>query len=951
MSENYKDTLNLPNTAFPMKANLAQREPEILKFWDSISIYEKIVEQNKNKPSFILNDGPPYANGAIHIGHAFNKTLKDIVLKSKMLSGFYTPFIPGWDCHGLPIEHKVEKEVGKVGTKVDAKTFRQKCREYANKQIALQKPAFIRLGVFADWENPYLTMDFAFEADIVRSLSRIIQNGHLHKGFKPVHWCIECGSALAEAEVEYQNKTSISVDVLFKVNDDRSDANKPSHQNAAFFKAMERNANKPTFVVIWTTTPWTLPANQAVAMHPEITYALVELADKNVILAKDLVESVMSKVGGDYKIIAEIEGKELEGLLLEHPFYPKKVPIIMGEHVTLDAGTTGSVHTAPAHGQEDFAVAEKYQLPLENPVGPNGVYIQGTPIFAGEHVFKANSKVVDVLIENNRLFYQDKLEHSYPHCWRHKTPLIFRATSQWFISLDQNGLRKNALEEIKKVTWIPSWGEARITGMVAERPDWCISRQRTWGVPMGLFIHKETGDYHPATPALLEKVAKVIEKSGIDGWHDIDIHEFLGKDAELYQKSPDTLDVWFDSGVIHYCVLDLRPEVTFPADLYLEGSDQHRGWFQSSLLTSVAMRNKAPYKQVLTHGYTVDADGRKMSKSLGNAIPPEKIVTSMGADILRLWASSIDYKAEITVSDEIFKRVSDIYRRIRNTARFLLANLNGFDPNLHTVPYDKLIALDQWIIDETNRYQKDIQKAYEDYQFHVVYQKIHHFCSMELGSFYLDVIKDRQYTGQKEGLPRRSAQTALYHIVEALVRWVAPILSFTAEEIWQNMPVKEKMPSVFLTEWYDLEKINRGIAAKPNQMDNDFWQQILLVRDAVNKSLEEARNQGIIGSGLEAEVTLYAETNLLNKLKALKDELRFVLITSQALALPDSEKVKDAIQSDIPGLWIKIDASTAEKCERCWHRRSDVNQDLKYPGICARCVANISGNGEERHYA
>lgn len=956
--KDYKDTLNLPNTEFPMKANLSQREPEILKHWQSISLYQQLAIKGDDKPRFILTDGPPFANGPIHLGHAVNKIIKDMIIKAKILGGYYAPFVPGWDCHGLPIEHTVEKKFGKPGIKIDARTFRQKCREFAFSQIELQRDAFIRLGLLGDWKNPYMTMDPVYEANIVRSFAKIISNGHLHKGYKPVHWCIDCASALAEAEVEYQDKVSPQIDVCFPVADTvRFRAHFPKTSDAVQ-ASVQSGHPIPICVVIWTTTPWTLPANEAVAVHPESSYASVEctVTDANnannqkrfCIMATELVDNVMARLKiTNFRVVETCQGSELENLMLHHPFYDRTVPMVLGEHVTMDAGT-GCVHTAPAHGQDDYIVCEKYELPLQNPVGSDGCYISTTPLLAGVHVLKANDMIIDLLKEKNHLLHQGKLEHSYPHCWRHKTPLIFRATRQWFISMDQNGLRENALDAISKVQWIPSWGQARIEGLIADRPDWCISRQRTWGTPMGLFLHRETNDIHPRTPELLERVAEKIEKDSIDAWYEIDIEEFLGSEAKHYEKAMDTLDVWFDSGVMHYCVLEKRKELSFPADLCLEGSDQHRGWFNSMLMTSVAMHNHAPYKQVLTHGFTVDTHGRKMSKSLGNVIAPEKVIQTLGADVLRLWVSSVDYRAEIVVSDEIFKRTSDTYRRIRNTARFLLANLNGFDPNVNRVAFANMLVLDRFIVNRARQLQIEIIQAFEDYQFHVIYQKIHHFCSIELGSFYLDIIKDRQYTGKKEGLPRRSAQTALYYIIECLSRWIAPILSFTAEEIWQHMP-GNRDSSVFLSKWFE-----ELPAAIKEEMDETYWQQILEIRDAVNKALEEARSSNIIGSGLEAEVELYCEENLLTLLSQLGEELRFVLITSKAEIYPIIEASKgktDMVETSIPGLKLKLSASQNAKCERCWHRRADVNLDPNYPGICSRCVENIAGEGEVRRYA
>jgi isoleucyl-tRNA synthetase len=946
MSEHYKETLNLPNTAFPMKANLAQREPQILEYWQDIDLYSKMRTQKKGRKKFILPDGPPYANGAIHIGHAVNKCLKDFIIKAKNLSGLDAPFVPGWDCHGLPIEHNVEKEVGKVGVKIDSKSFRQKCREYVFKQIASQKESFVRLGVQGDWQNPYLTMNFQYEADTLRSLAKIIARGHLHKGYKPVYWCLECKSALAEAEVEYQDKTSPSIDVAFAALD-------PLHP---VFIKMGNVEKKPISIVIWTTTPWTLPANEAVALHKELRYVLLQIkieeVTKQFVIAKELIAAFLQRLQvSEYKILGEALGVDLEGILLQHPFYEKEVPVVLGEHVTLESGT-GCVHTAPAHGQEDYYVGQKYKLPLLNPVGSDGCYIQGTPLFAGEHVLKVNEQVIAILKDRGHLLAASKIVHSYPHCWRHKTPLIFRATQQWFVSMEQNNLRADTLKIIPEIKWIPNWGQARIEGMVVGRPDWCISRQRTWGVPMSLFIHKETGELHPNSLAFLEKIALKMEVEGVDAWDDLDETELLPQEElAQYQKIPDTLDVWFDSGVVHYCVLGKREELQFPADLFLEGSDQHRGWFLSSLQTSVAMNGVAPFKEVLTHGFTVDAEGRKMSKSLGNVVLPEKVINTLGADVLRLWVAATDYKTEMPVSDEILQRTSDAYRRIRNTARFLLANLNGFEPTQHAVAPENRLALDRWIIDRVRLLQEEVLKAYEEYQFHTVYQKIHNFCSIELGSFYLDVIKDRQYTGKTEGVPRRSAQTALWHLIETLVRLIAPILSFTAEEIWQHMP-KGRQESVFLSEWY------QGLSdPAPNEkMGNDFWGKILPIRDAVNKALEEARTTGTLGSALEAEVILFCDREHYQLLSLLEDELRFVLITSKATIMPLEEsrhcvEEMEVKPSTIPGILISIKAATATKCVRCWHRREDVNHAPAYPGICGRCVENIQGEGEKRLYA
>ena len=785
----YKHTLNLPETEFPMRGNLAQREPKMLQDWTNKALYHKIRAAKKGKTPFILHDGPPYANGDIHIGHAVNKILKDVIVKSKTLSDFDAPYVPGWDCHGLPIELMVEKKVGKPGKKVTAAEFRQKCREYAEKQINGQRTDFIRLGVLGEWDKPYKTMDFVSEANIIRELGNVVRSGHLEKGFKPVHWCTDCGSALAEAEVEYQDKVSPSIDVRFNVADEASFTEQ--------FTATGDGLGEGTIsVVIWTTTPWTLPANRAISLHPELEYSLVQVqsdtGSERLVVATDLLDECIKRFGlENSQVMGTALGQALENMQVKHPFYDFTVPLILGEHVTTDSGT-GCVHTAPGHGVEDFNVGRQYNLEVANPVGANGVYLENTPIFAGEHVFKANEHVVEVLSERGALVHHFKYSHSYPHCWRHKTPLIFRATPQWFIGMDKNGLREASIKEIHNTQWIPEWGESRIESMVAGRPDWCISRQRTWGVPIALFVHKDTGDLHPNTDELIEQVAQRVESEGIQAWWDLEPQELLGDDADTFVKVLDTLDVWFDSGVSHYFVVDKRDDIPASADLYLEGSDQHRGWFMSSLMTSVATKGHAPYKQVLTHGFTVDGKGKKMSKSLGNTIAPQQVTNKLGADILRLWVASTDYRSEIAVSDEILKRSADAYRRIRNTSRFLLANLNGFNPKTDLVPFEEMVELDKWAVSRAHAIQAEIVKAYEAYDLLVVTQKLMQFCSIEMGSFYLDIIKDRQYTAKSDSHARRSCQSALYHIVEALVRWMAPITSFTAQEIWQEMPWQEE---------------------------------------------------------------------------------------------------------------------------------------------------------------
>jgi len=937
---NYKDTLNLPKTDFPMKGNLPQREPTMLHHWKEQDLYRRIREISAGRPKFILHDGPPYANGEIHIGHAVNKVLKDIIVKSRTLDGYDAPYVPGWDCHGLPIELQVEKKVGKPGQKVSAAEFRKACRTYAAKQVDNQREDFIRLGILGDWDKPYLTKDYDFEANIIRALGRIFSEGHIHEGYKPVHWCTDCGSALAEAEVEYRDKQSFAIDVRFRVLDEEAVFERchsvPGHHGEG-----------PLSIVIWTTTPWTLPANQAVALNPMLEYAIVQCESdagrERLVVAEGLLKETMSRWGcDDYQVLAYGKGGAFEGLMLRHPFYDRQVPVIIGEHVTLDAGT-GAVHTAPGHGLEDFFVGQKYDLPVDNPVAGNGLFVEETELFAGQHVLKANENVIEVLRERGALLLSSRLTHSYPHCWRHKTPIIFRATPQWFISMDQNGLRVDALREIEKVEWLPDWGKARIQGMVEGRPDWCISRQRTWGTPIALFIHKETGELHPQTAELIEQVAQRVEKEGIEAWFALEPSELLGDDAGSYEKVTDTLDVWFDSGVTHACVLQKRDELQSPADLYLEGSDQHRGWFQSSLLTSTAMYGRAPYRQVLTHGFTVDAEGRKMSKSIGNVMKPQQVMKTLGADIIRLWVAATDYRAEMSVSDEILKRTADAYRRIRNTARYLLSNLNDFDPPRDLVAPADMLSLDRWAVDRAAKLQQEIATAYREYEFHLIYQKIHNFCVTDMGGFYLDVTKDRQYTCQADSLARRSSQTAMYHIAEALVRWLAPVLSFTADEIWQHLP-GERSDSVYLETWYEkLFRLDENDAIPEEQ-----WALIIKARSAVSKELEILRKNGDIGSGLNAEVSLICEGELKSALDALGDELRFALITSAATVTSDDDA--NATQTELAGLKVSVVPSQHAKCDRCWHQREDVGSHAEHPDLCGRCITNIDGDGEIRRH-
>jgi len=943
----YKSTLNLPETSFPMRGNLAQNEPKVLAKWAKKDLYKQIRENCAGRPKFILHDGPPYANGDIHIGHAVNKILKDVVIKSKTLSGFDAPYVPGWDCHGLPIEHRVEKKIGKAGVKVPFDEFRQKCREYAAKQIEGQKKDFIRLGVFGEWDNPYLSMDFQFEADIIRSLSKIVSNGHLHKGFKPVYWSVVGSSALAEAEVEYQDKVSISIDVRYSPEDQDS-------LLAKFSATGEDLGEGPVSLVIWTTTPWTIPASQAISISADLEYALVEfdaqseqdarfgIGKERIVLAAEMVNQAMSRYGvEDYRVVGLVSGKNLENVICKHPYLERKISVLLGEHVTTDAGT-GLVHTAPDHGADDFTVSRKYGIGTLNLVNADGVYSDKTEHFSGQHVYKVDEPICELLAEKGRLIRKEKFKHSFPHCWRTKTPLIFRATPQWFISMDQNGLREKALESIKKVKWIPDWGQARIEGMVDGRPDWCISRQRTWGVPLCLLVHKDTDELHPKTNELMETVAKLVEEKGMQAWFDIEIADLIGDEANSYIKVNDTLDVWFDSGVTHQCVLNRRDDLVEPADMYLEGSDQHRGWFQSSLLTGLAINGHPPYKEVLTHGFVVDEKGLKMSKSGTNAIAPMGVINRLGADILRLWVASTDYRSEITASDEILNRTADTYRRLRNTARFFLANLNGFDPETDLIKPEEMLPLDRWAVDCAFKTQNELKAAYDDYNFLVATQKMHHFCAMDMGSFYLDIIKDRQYTAKAGSHAHKSCQTALYHIMQAVVRWFMPVMSFTAQELWSNIP-GNNADTIFWETWYT-ELFANDQDAKISDAD---WQLVSKVKNEVNRKIESMRKQSGIGSSLEAEVVLFVNNELYQCLNKLEDELRFVLITSKAKVV----KGEGGDSSDLDGLGIDVVASSHGKCERCWHRVEDLGVEPKHPELCGRCVENVDGEGEVRHYA
>ena len=917
-------------------------------------IYQKIRDFSKGCEKFILHDGPPYANGAIHLGHSVNKILKDIIIKYKTFSGYDSPYVPGWDCHGLPIEREIEKKKGKPGVKLSFQDFRKECRNFAAKQVEQQKQDFIRLGVFGDWDNPYLSMDYKSEANIIRFLKKLFAKDYIIKGYKPVHWCIDCKSSLAEAEVEYQDKKSPSIHVKFDIIE--NDLNKA----LGVFKVDNENINNISFV-IWTTTPWTLPSNEAVALSHKFTYVLVK-TDKNeyLIVAEDLLNKLASLYGLDnYEIIGKANGADLEHLMLQHPFLDKTVPVVLGDHVTCDDGT-GCVHTAPGHGPDDYILGVKYKLPLEHEVGANGCFSAEVPYVAGMHVFKANPVVVETLKDLGKLVYYSELNHSYPHCWRHKSPIIFRATPQWFVGMEKNDLRQTALKAIKDTKWIPNWGEDRIYKMVESRPDWCISRQRTWCVPIPVFYHKETGKLHDQTLEIFDKVASKVEQEGIEAWYQLDTMELLGPDANNYDKSNDTLDVWFDSGVTHDFVLRENKDLKWPADLYLEGSDQHRGWFGSSLLTSSAIYNRAPYNQVITHGFVVDANGKKMSKSLGNVIAPKDVFSKLGADVLRLWVAAADYRSEMTVSQEILKRVSDIYRRIRNTARYLLANLHDFDFNEHKVEYSEMLEIDKWALKCMQKLQKEVLNEYENYNFHAVYQKIHNFCSIDMGSFFLDIIKDRQYTMATDSIGRRSSQTAIYYIIQSLVKLIAPILSFTAEEIWSFIPAsKDKPESVFLNTWSkEITNILEKADIKQDKISFDEWLEIAKIKDKVNKQIEALRAQGHVGSSLQAEVKLFLSDKLYNILNKLDDELRFVLITSTAKIfnyqdLEQHNKAHDNLTViEENALAVLVSNSQSKKCVRCWHYRESVGNNSNHSELCNRCIENIESKaGETRLYA
>jgi len=953
MSDNSKKSenkypVNMTETPFPMRGDLAKREPQWVAQWQQKKLYQRIRKASAGRPKFILHDGPPYANGDIHIGHAVNKILKDMIVKTRQLEGFDAQYVPGWDCHGMPIEIQIEKQFGKNLPTADVLA---KSRAYAAEQVERQKKDFIRLGVLGDWDNPYLTMNYRNEADEIRALGSILEKGFVYRGLKPVNWCFDCGSALAEAEVEYQDKRDPAIDVGFPFAE-------PERVAKAF--GLTSLPAQKGYVVIWTTTPWTIPSNQALNMHPEFSYALVQTVRNGetilLILAEDLVESCLTRYGLEGKTIASCTGEALSGVNFHHPMssadagYARLSPVYLGEYVTKDAGT-GIVHSAPAYGVEDYASCKAHGMKdddIINPVMGDGRYASTLPLFGGMTIWEASKPICSTLDDAGTLFKLVMFDHSYMHCWRHKTPIIYRATSQWFASMDRTpkdgstSLRETALAAVDATRFYPGWGKARLHGMIANRPDWTLSRQRQWGVPMAFFVHKETGDLHPDTPALLEKVAQRVEQSGIEAWHTLDLNEFLGADAAHYEKNRDTLDVWFDSGTTHQTVLrgSHASESQFPADLYLEGSDQHRGWFHSSLLTSAMLNGCAPYKALLTHGFVVDGEGKKMSKSKGNVVAPQKVSDTLGAEILRLWVAATDYSGELSISDEILKRVVESYRRIRNTLRFLLANTSDFDAQRDAVAMDQLLEIDRHAIARMTQLQQEIRAHFDEYEFHPVVAKLQMYCSEDLGGFYLDILKDRLYTSGVDSTARRSAQTAIWHITQALLRLMAPVLSFTVEEAWSMFADKATYDAsgetIFMQTFYALPEIADADALL------EKYASLREIRASVQKELEALRVSGAIGSSLQAEVAIHASGDKLSLLQQLGDDLKFVLITSEAQVVPVASVADEKIL---------VTASAHKKCERCWHYRADVGEHAEHAGLCGRCVSNLFGQGERRRAA
>jgi isoleucyl-tRNA synthetase len=943
-----KYPVNMTETPFPMRGDLAKREPKWVKEWQEKKIYERVRKASKNRPKFILHDGPPYANGDIHIGHAVNKVLKDMIIKTRSLAGYDAPYVPGWDCHGMPIEIQIEKLYGK---NLPVAEVQAKARAYADEQIERQKVDFIRLGVLGEWDNPYKTMNFGNEADEIRALGKLLEKGYVYRGLKPVNWCFDCGSALAEAEVEYENKRDPSIDVGFPFLE--------FDKLALAFKLDKLPLDKG-YCVIWTTTPWTIPSNQALNMHPEFTYALVQTVRNGepllLILAKDLVDTSLASYGLEGTVIATCLGSDLSEIKFKHPLaqldagYNRDSPVYLGDYVTLESGT-GIVHSAPAYGIEDYKSCKAHGMAddeILSPVMGDGRYASWLPFFAGMTIWEASKPICDKLREADALFSLTMFDHSYMHCWRHKTPIIYRATSQWFASMDNTpadgglSLRETALAAIGETAFYPSWGQARLHGMIVNRPDWTLSRQRQWGVPMAFFLHKETGQLHPRTPELLEQIAQRVQESGVEAWQKLEIAELLGDEADMYVKNRDTLDVWFDSGTTHKTVMrgSHKEQLGFPADLYLEGSDQHRGWFHSSLLTASMLDGRAPYKALLTHGFVVDGDGKKMSKSVGNTVAPQKIFETLGADILRLWVASSDYSGELSISDEILKRVTESYRRIRNTLRFLLANTSDFDATKDALPITDLLEIDRYAIANMAALQADILAHYQQYEFHPVISKLQSFCSEDLGGFYLDILKDRLYTSGVASVARRSAQTAIWHITQSLLRLMAPTLSFTAEEAWVIFASKEAYAAsdetIFTQTFYDLPEIKDGAALL------EKYASLRAIRNDVTKQLEEVRAAGGIGSSLQAEILIKTGAAKHALLSSFGDDLKFAFITSAAKVEQVATETEEAVQ---------VTPSAYKKCERCWHYRAEVGTHAEHPGLCGRCISNLFGTGEVRRFA
>ncbi len=922
----YKETLNLPQTDFPMKANLVKREPEVLKQWEAEDMYGQIRRHAAGKPKYVFHDGPPYANGHIHMGHALNKLLKDFVVKIQSMKGFDAAFVPGWDCHGLPIEHQVGKELKKKKEDFSKSEIRKMCREYAAKFVDIQKEEFKRLGVFASWDKPYLTMDYSYEATIVREFAKFIEQGMVYKGLKPVHWCTRCRTALAEAEVEYDNHRSPSIYVKFSVKSGWQDQLKGIDPAKTHF-------------VIWTTTPWTLPANLAICLHPDFEYTAVEVKGEYLIVARERVAALLEEWGEkDAQTLGQCTGKDLEGIVCRHPFIDRESPVILGDHVTLEQGT-GCVHTAPGHGQEDYIVGQKYGLDTYNPVDDAGVFKPNVEHFAGQFVTKANPNIIEKLQADGSLVAASEVDHSYPHCWRCHQPIIFRATAQWFIPMDKNGLRAKALAEINKTRWVPHWGRERIYSMVENRPDWCVSRQRAWGVPITVLSCKQC-EKQVTAPEVMAHIVELVEQHGADFWFEKEARELLPKGyacscgSKEFIKESDILDVWFDSGVSHAAVLEGDPNLQWPADLYLEGSDQHRGWFHSSLLESVGTRSAAPYKTVLTHGYVVDGKGKKMSKSAGNVIAPQKIIDQYGAEILRLWVASENYREDIRISHEILKRLTEAYRKIRNTFRFLLGNLNDFDPKLDAVAVDELEEIDHYILYRFRTVCEHILKAFEDFEFHVFYHSFYNFCVVDLSAFYLDILKDRLYTYPKNSKERRSGQTAMYELLKGMAQLMAPVLSFTSEEVWSYIPSQgDEAPSVHLSAFPDLSRFS----FPADRVDK--WEKISQLKGEVSKALELKRQEKVIGHSLDALVRLELPKDLKKILE--QDQLKYIFIVS-GVEFADSLKDEAGVYAseNLEGLKIAVHPAPGKKCERCWNYFIE-EPAPEHPSICFRCVTNL----------